>query len=60
MCRVSIIRIIKNWIIMRFPRVVNAYGQWRHVYPGNIMLEENGFRRDYSFKHGVKYVRSGY
>ena len=51
-------RAIKDWIIRRFPRLVNAYGQWRHVDPSDTLLLEAGFKRDYSFKYGVNFVKN--
>lgn len=50
-------RDLKDWIIKHFPRVVNAYGQWKYVDPGDASLEQDGFKRDYSFKYGVKFVK---
>jgi hypothetical protein len=57
MNRAKAIRAVKDWIIRHFPRVVMAYGQFRHDWQYVDPLEKHGYKKDYSFRYGEKFVK---
>jgi hypothetical protein len=57
MSRAKAIRAVKDWIIRWFPRLVNAYGQWRHVDLSDALLLQAGFKKEYSLRYGVNFVK---